>query len=91
MQVHRRNWAEGLVLRKDRRPAKKVDFDKTFALLPLKMLMLLSKKDFIPLPHQNLPELPELLVSKVNFSGTSLAAVSRSKVCFVSNFATYVM
>ena len=55
VQVHRqklkRNQAEGLVLSKDRRPAEKVDFDKTLALLPLKMLMFLPNKDFIALPH----------------------------------------
>ena len=85
MEVHRqklkKNWAEDLALSKDRRPAEKVDFNKTLALLPLKMLILLPSKDFIPLPHdKNLPEMIKLLpvlVSKENCSGTSLAVVSR--------------
>ena len=42
---------EDLALSKDRRPAEKVDFDKTLVLLPLKMLIFLPNKDFIPLPH----------------------------------------
>ena len=52
---------EGLVLSKDSRPVEGVDFDKTLALPPLKMLIFLLNKDFIPLPHLNLPEIPELL------------------------------
>ena len=36
---------------KVRRPAENVDFDKTLALLPLKMLLFLPNKDFSPLPH----------------------------------------
>ena len=55
MEVHRQKFkkkkAEDLALSKDKRPAKKVDFDKTIALLPLKMLIFLPNKDFIALPH----------------------------------------
>ena len=50
-QKLKKNQAEDLALSKDRRPAEKVDFDKTLALLPLKMLIILPNKDFIPLPH----------------------------------------
>ena len=42
---------EGLVLSKHSRPVEGVDFDKTLALPPLKMLKFLSNKDFIPQPH----------------------------------------
>ena len=42
---------EGLVLSKDSGPVEGVDFDKTLALPPLKMLTFLPNKDFIPLPH----------------------------------------
>ena len=34
-----------------RRPSEGVDFDKRLSLLPLKMLIFLPNKDFIPLPH----------------------------------------
>ena len=47
----KKNQAEDLALSKDRRPAEKVDFDKTLALLPVKMFIFLPNKDFIPLPH----------------------------------------
>ena len=40
-----------VVLSKDRRPAKNFNFDKTLALLALRMLMFLPNKDFIILPH----------------------------------------
>ena len=37
--------------RKDGMPVEGVDFDKTLALLPLKMLIFLPNKGFIHLPH----------------------------------------
>ena len=46
------NQAEGLVLSKDRSPAEKIDFDKTLALLALKMLMFMPNKDITLLPHK---------------------------------------
>ena len=39
--------AEGLVSTVD----QGVDFDKTLAVLPLKILLFMPNKDFIPLPH----------------------------------------
>ena len=86
MQVHRqnvkRNQAEGLALSKDRSPAEKFDFDKTLALLALKMLMFMPNKDVILLPHCNLPEIPELLVSiKKNYFWYKFRCRVEVKVC----------